>query len=193
VAASIQPSRKRQDLRPFSLISRGLAVLSIRKAAGLLPVENENENENEHFIAPSITSHPISPSVTPLLPTHILALREPHFRLSRNLPHPSLAILFHSRPSQNLRMEAPLSSPSLHGPSKSNQPSYFSSSSSTATQSSLSGPTSAPQTQQAQQPAPVQRPVDTTSPFLRDFNLVAEAAKRAQMAVLMRDLEAVGI
>lgn len=192
MAASIQPSRKRQDLRPFSLISRGRLVLSIRKAAGLLPVENENENE--HFIAPSITSYSIpSLPVTPHLPTHILALREPPFRLSRYLLHPSLAILIHTRPSQNLRMEAPLSSPSLHGPSKSNQPSYFSSSSSTATQSSLSGPTSAPQTQEAQQPAPVQRPVDTTSPFLRDFNLVAEAAKRAQMAVLMRDLEAVGI
>jgi hypothetical protein len=87
VAASIHhPSRKRQDLRRFSLISRGLLVLSIRKAAGLLPVENENENENEHFIAPSITSRPISPSVTPHLPTHILALPEPHFCLSRNLP-----------------------------------------------------------------------------------------------------------
>jgi hypothetical protein len=36
-------------------------------------------------------------------------------------------------------------------------------------------------------------PTDSASPFLRDFNLVAEAAKRAQMAVLMRDLEAVGI
>lgn len=27
-----------------------------------------------------------------------------------------------------------------------------------------------------------------STPFLRDFNLVAEAAKRAQMAVLMRDM-----
>ncbi|KAI9795993.1 MAG: hypothetical protein M1833_006569 [Piccolia ochrophora] len=32
-----------------------------------------------------------------------------------------------------------------------------------------------------------------TSPFLRDLNLVAEAAKRAQMAVLMRDMEGVAI
>jgi len=31
------------------------------------------------------------------------------------------------------------------------------------------------------------------SPFLRDFNLVAEAAKRAQMAVLMRDMEGVAL
>ncbi|KKK20838.1 hypothetical protein P175DRAFT_0500423 [Aspergillus ochraceoroseus IBT 24754] len=30
-----------------------------------------------------------------------------------------------------------------------------------------------------------------TAPFLRDFSLVAEAAKRAQMAVVMRDLEGV--
>lgn len=30
-----------------------------------------------------------------------------------------------------------------------------------------------------------------TAPFLRDFSLVAEAAKRAQMAVVMRDLESV--
>ncbi|KAK2754675.1 hypothetical protein FQN54_006808 [Arachnomyces sp. PD_36] len=30
-----------------------------------------------------------------------------------------------------------------------------------------------------------------TAPFLEDFNLVAEAAKRAQMAVVMRDLESV--
>lgn len=30
-----------------------------------------------------------------------------------------------------------------------------------------------------------------TAPFLQDFNLVAEAAKRAQMAVVMRDLESV--
>ncbi|KAK2737957.1 hypothetical protein FQN57_007311 [Myotisia sp. PD_48] len=28
-----------------------------------------------------------------------------------------------------------------------------------------------------------------TAPFLQDFSLVAEAAKRAQMAVMMRDLE----
>jgi len=27
-----------------------------------------------------------------------------------------------------------------------------------------------------------------TAPFLQDFNLLAEAAKRAQMAVLMRDM-----
>jgi len=188
VGASIQPSRKRQDLLPFSLISRGLLVRSIRKTAGLLPVENENENK--YFIAPSIPSPSLSLSHFTYPLTYSLFVSPISAFLETSL-HPSLTILLYARPSQNLRMEAPLSSPSLHGPSKSNQPSYFSS---TATQSSLSGPTSAPQTQQAQQPAPVQpRPVDTTSPFLRDFNLVAEAAKRAQMAVLVRDLEAVGI
>lgn len=31
----------------------------------------------------------------------------------------------------------------------------------------------------------------TTAPFLRDLNLVAEAAKRAQMSVVMRDLEGI--
>jgi hypothetical protein len=30
-----------------------------------------------------------------------------------------------------------------------------------------------------------------TAPFLQDFNLVAEAAKRAQMGIVMRDLESV--
>ncbi|PYH37059.1 uncharacterized protein BO87DRAFT_220361 [Aspergillus neoniger CBS 115656] len=30
-----------------------------------------------------------------------------------------------------------------------------------------------------------------TAPFLRDFSLVAEAAKRAQMSVMVRDLESV--
>ncbi|CZR53246.1 uncharacterized protein PAC_03124 [Phialocephala subalpina] len=92
-------------------------------------------------------------------------------------------------------MDAPLSSPTLNGPPQHNYFSHQSSSSSSTAQSS--GPTSAPQTQsqqQAYQPPPApQRPNDTTSPFLRDFNLVAEAAKRAQMAVLMRDLEGVAI
>lgn len=32
-----------------------------------------------------------------------------------------------------------------------------------------------------------------TAPFLRDFTLVAEAAKRAQMAVVMRDLEGISL
>jgi hypothetical protein len=32
-----------------------------------------------------------------------------------------------------------------------------------------------------------------TAPFLRDFNLVAEAAKRAQMSIVMRDLESISL
>ncbi|PQE25386.1 thiol methyltransferase protein [Rutstroemia sp. NJR-2017a WRK4] len=84
-------------------------------------------------------------------------------------------------------MEAPLTSPNH---SKTQSSSYYTSFPSTST---TSGPTSAPQ-QPAAQPAP-QRSTsqDETSPFLRDFNLVAEAAKRAQMAVLMRDLEGIGL
>jgi len=87
-------------------------------------------------------------------------------------------------------MEAPLSSPSLNGPTQ-GQHTYFNSQSTSA---QSSAPTSVPtQQQQPQPPQPQQDTTDATSPFLRDFNLVAEAAKRAQMAVLMRDLEAVGI
>jgi len=85
-------------------------------------------------------------------------------------------------------MEAPLSSPSLNGPNRP-QNAYFSSTSS----AQANGPTSSQQDQPPQQPTQPQQRPDATSPFLRDFNLVAEAAKRAQMAVLMRDLEAVGI
>jgi len=33
----------------------------------------------------------------------------------------------------------------------------------------------------------------STDAFLKDFTLVAEAAKRAQMAVLMRDMESIGL
>ncbi|KAL2157353.1 hypothetical protein VTH06DRAFT_6171 [Thermothelomyces fergusii] len=42
---------------------------------------------------------------------------------------------------------------------------------------------------------PTPRPIKTpsTEAFLKDFTLVAEAAKRAQMAVLMRDLESVSL
>ncbi|KAK4169199.1 hypothetical protein QBC43DRAFT_284450 [Cladorrhinum sp. PSN259] len=33
----------------------------------------------------------------------------------------------------------------------------------------------------------------STDAFLQDFTLVAEAAKRAQMAVMMRDFESIGL
>ncbi|KAK4241615.1 hypothetical protein C8A03DRAFT_12121 [Achaetomium macrosporum] len=40
-------------------------------------------------------------------------------------------------------------------------------------------------------PKPVKAP--STEAFLKDFTLLAEAAKRAEMAVLLRDLESVGL
>ena len=42
-------------------------------------------------------------------------------------------------------------------------------------------------------PAPQPPKAPTTDVFLKDFTLVAEAAKRAQMAVLMRDMESIGL
>lgn len=42
-------------------------------------------------------------------------------------------------------------------------------------------------------PAPKPAKAPSTDAFLKDFTLVAEAAKRAQMAVLMRDFESVGL
>ncbi|RDL40363.1 uncharacterized protein BP5553_00342 [Venustampulla echinocandica] len=104
-------------------------------------------------------------------------------------------------------MEAPLSSPTLNGSSRTH-PSYFNPSTSTTSASSsyrTQSQTGAPSASNTQaQPHQVQAqtqaqthaqyaPQQSAEPFLRDFNLVAEAAKRAQMAVLMRDLEAVGI
>lgn len=42
-------------------------------------------------------------------------------------------------------------------------------------------------------PAPVQVKAPSTEPFLKDFTLLAEAAKRAQVAVMVRDFEDCGI
>ncbi len=42
-------------------------------------------------------------------------------------------------------------------------------------------------------PPPASIKAPSTDAFLKDFTLVAEAAKRAQMAVMMRDFESVGI
>ncbi|CAK7199010.1 hypothetical protein SEUCBS139899_001678 [Sporothrix eucalyptigena] len=42
-------------------------------------------------------------------------------------------------------------------------------------------------------PPPITVKTSTTEAFLKDFTLVAEAAKRAQVAVMMRDFENVGI
>lgn len=40
-------------------------------------------------------------------------------------------------------------------------------------------------------PAPIGAP--STDAFLKDFTLVAEAAKRAQVAVMVRDFESIGL
>ncbi|XXH03734.1 hypothetical protein Hte_010140 [Hypoxylon texense] len=42
-------------------------------------------------------------------------------------------------------------------------------------------------------PAPAVQKAPSTDAFIRDLNLVAEAAKRAQMAVLMRDLDNIAL
>ncbi|CAK7239861.1 MAG: hypothetical protein STHCBS139747_001296 [Sporothrix thermara] len=42
-------------------------------------------------------------------------------------------------------------------------------------------------------PPPITVKTSTTEAFLKDFTLVAEAAKRAQVAVMMRDFENIGI
>ncbi|APA16085.1 predicted protein [Sclerotinia sclerotiorum 1980 UF-70] len=94
-------------------------------------------------------------------------------------------------------MNAPLTPPT-HTTSSSTyfQPfptsSKSSTSSSTSSSSSSSGPTSASQPT-AQQVPKRSSSQDETNPFLKDFNLVAEAAKRAQMACLMRDMEGCGL
>ncbi|KAI2473134.1 hypothetical protein F4781DRAFT_427545 [Annulohypoxylon bovei var. microspora] len=43
------------------------------------------------------------------------------------------------------------------------------------------------------QPPPATQKTPSTDAFIRDLNLVAEAAKRAQMALLMRDLDGIAI
>ncbi|KAK8053660.1 hypothetical protein PG996_012961 [Apiospora saccharicola] len=83
-------------------------------------------------------------------------------------------------------MNAPISSPSAQRPSAT-----VTSTSTTQSNSQHASPAHsfiAP-------PPPPTREVKqaSTDAFLRDFNLVAEAAKRAQMACLMRDMESIGI
>lgn len=86
---------------------------------------------------------------------------------------------------QSQTMEAPLPSPSLAQP-----PSYFG-----VAQAHQHNHNTRASAQRQMYIDSLQRQAtaqDSASPFLRDFSLVAEAAKRAQMAVLMRDLEACG-
>ncbi|KAF4440074.1 thiol methyltransferase [Fusarium albosuccineum] len=59
--------------------------------------------------------------------------------------------------------------------------------------SSASSAQQSPAVQMLPQPAPTQAKSPSTDAFLKDFNLVAEAAKRAQMAIMVRDFEECGI
>lgn len=59
--------------------------------------------------------------------------------------------------------------------------------------SSSSSARQSPGIHMAPQPAPIQSQSSSTESFLKDLNLVAEAAKRAQMAVMVRDFEDIGI
>ncbi|KAI0893486.1 hypothetical protein F4806DRAFT_499001 [Annulohypoxylon nitens] len=75
-------------------------------------------------------------------------------------------------------MDAPMTSPSM-------AQRQFSSTTTTSTKTSTS--------QGFAQPPPATQKTPSTDAFIRDLNLVAEAAKRAQMAVLMRDLDSIAI
>lgn len=74
-------------------------------------------------------------------------------------------------------MNAPISSPSQAG--------------SSAAPSSLR--TSPNQMASVPAPPPSEMKKPSTDAFLKDFTLVAEAAKRAQVAVLTRDFESCGL
>ncbi|KAG5986357.1 hypothetical protein E4U43_005551 [Claviceps pusilla] len=66
-----------------------------------------------------------------------------------------------------------------------------------ASSSTLSSTGQSPDVFQAAQPSPTPLPLQakssSTDSFLRDANLVAEAAKRAQVAVMVRDFEGCGL
>lgn len=70
-----------------------------------------------------------------------------------------------------------------------NAPAYSNASSTTTSSSAQQSPT----VQMVPQPAPAQPKTPSTDVFLKEFNLVAEAAKRAQMAVMVRDFEECGL
>jgi len=42
-------------------------------------------------------------------------------------------------------------------------------------------------------PPPAEYKTASTDPFLKDYTLLAEAAKRAQVAIMVRDFESCGI
>ncbi|KAI6363408.1 hypothetical protein MCOR25_005901 [Pyricularia grisea] len=65
---------------------------------------------------------------------------------------------------------------------------------STASNSARTSPATTQHVPMYQQPAasPVQSS-QSTEPFLKDFTLLAEAARRAQMGIMVRDLESFGL
>ena len=108
----------------------------------------------------------------------------PHRYKTLSVAHPNSQ--YPVFPKHTTTMEAPLSSPSLQ--KQQNQHTYFTRSS----KSSKQADTTAPQLQQSHAAAPLARD-DGTSLLLKDHTLLFEAAKRAQMAVMMREFEGVGI
>ncbi|KAI9709821.1 MAG: hypothetical protein M1812_007613 [Candelaria pacifica] len=146
----------------------------------------------------SFTSAPQAPSNSQPTPTTSQHWRHPTYSPSQTLKPPFASSVAHT-------MAAPLSSPSTDQPNQ-----YFTSASSYTSHppprerdpqlannqiersQGHSSSLEAQQPQQSQQ-AGGSRGSAATTPFLRDFNLVAEAAKRAQMAVIMRDLDGVSL
>ncbi|KAI0012497.1 hypothetical protein F4779DRAFT_614468 [Xylariaceae sp. FL0662B] len=72
-------------------------------------------------------------------------------------------------------------------------PPPFTSSTTTTTAASSSQQSSRHDSSAPQPPPPAAPKTPSTDVFIRDLNLVAEAAKRAQMALLTRDLEGVAL
>ncbi|KAL3496839.1 hypothetical protein BJX62DRAFT_232031 [Aspergillus germanicus] len=92
-----------------------------------------------------------------------------------------------SLPASNLQTSSNLTSPSATQLQTTQQPQTQAPHDATTHSQTTSNPTLYPhQIAGAGGPA-------ATAPFIRDFSLVAEAAKRAQMAIVTRDLEGVSL
>ncbi|KAG6006376.1 hypothetical protein E4U21_007107 [Claviceps maximensis] len=74
-----------------------------------------------------------------------------------------------------------------------NNSSQRTSASSSTTASTRQSPDVFPPAQSCPTPLPLHAKSSSTDPFLKDANLLAEAAKRAQVAVMVRDFESCGI
>ncbi|KAK5124687.1 hypothetical protein LTR85_001400 [Meristemomyces frigidus] len=96
-----------------------------------------------------------------------------------------------------LQQQAPFASAPLPSPSANQPMGYFGSIAQAQAPTSHPAQQRIPQSQMAAGSYMGQRGdgggMPETAPFLKDFNLVAEAAKRAQMACLARDLGDVGL